>query len=217
MTTLTQHTETQPLSARLREATREAHERAENRSFVTDLMGGKLDRAAYLALARQHYAIYTALESAGEQLPADDPARRLLFGELTRGPALAHDLEMLAGPKWTELPVLPATEAYAARLTKVACGGPGYAAHAYTRYLGDLSGGQVVRTMLMRHYDFQPEELTFYSFGVKAKPFKDRYRELLDELSFTPLEATATVAEAVGAFELNTALFDDLSRFTGRS
>ncbi len=111
--------------------------------------------------------------------------------------------------------MVPATHRYVDRLERVAATGPGYAGHAYTRYLGDLSGGQVVRTMLERNYGFQPEELTFYAFGVKAKPFKDHYRALLDDLGFTAEQADTAVEEAVCAFELNSALFDDLDQYVG--
>lgn len=77
---------------------------------------------------------------------------------------------------------------------------------------------QIVRAaiaMLERNYGFQPEELTFYAFGVKAKPFKDHYRALLDDLGFTAEQADTAVEEAVCAFELNSALFDDLDQYVG--
>lgn len=176
-------------------------------------MSGRLDRAAYICLARQHHAIYTALEDEAQALPDDAVARRLMFPELVRAKALARDLERLAGSSWAQAPVLSATRDYVARIRQVGATSVGYVGHAYTRYLGDLSGGQVVRTMLQRHYGLTEEQVTFYSFAVKAKPFKDHYRQLVDELPFSPAEASAVVAEASEAFELNSALFDDLGRF----
>jgi heme oxygenase len=44
----------------------------------------------------------------------------------------------------------------------------------------------------------------------KLKPFRDRYRQLLDRAPLTPAERQAVIAEAVTAFELNTAVFADL-------
>lgn len=88
----------------------------------------------------------------------------------------------------------------------------GYLAHAYTRYLGDLSGGQVARTMLVRHYGLGDSELSFYRFdGIdKVKPYKDDYRAALDAVPLSLSERDAVVDEAVLAFELNSDLFADL-------
>jgi heme oxygenase (biliverdin-producing, ferredoxin) len=62
-----------------------------------------------------------------------------------------------------------------------------YVAHHYTRYLGDLSGGQVIGAMIERHYGATPEQLTFFSFeGIeKPVPYKREYRTALDALELT--------------------------------
>lgn len=207
-------TTTTPLSTRLRDATRPQHEHAETRSFVTELMSGGLGengREAYIALARQHHAIYRALEGAGDRLASSSVVAPFLLSELTREPSLAADLQVLAGPRWQELDVLPATHRYVERLEAI--GEPAtYIAHAYTRYLGDLSGGQIIGRMLQRHYGLEPSELTFYAFEQipKPKPFKDHYRALLDAAALTEAEQEACAEEAKGAFDLNAALFVEL-------
>ncbi|PFG18592.1 heme oxygenase (biliverdin-producing) [Serinibacter salmoneus] len=201
-----------PLSERLREATRPQHERAENRGFVVELMGGDLGVEAYVDLAVQHRAIYAALEAAGERLRGDAVAAPFLLPELMRLPSLEADLVTLRGTDWREgASLVPATADYVARLDAIATAGE-YLAHAYTRYLGDLSGGQVIARMLQRHYGMTPEQLTFYTFTEipKPKPFKDRYRALMDAAPFSATESDAVVAEARVAFDLNAALFDDL-------
>ncbi|GMA32758.1 heme oxygenase (biliverdin-producing) [Litorihabitans aurantiacus] len=200
------------LSVLLREATRPQHEHAETRSFVSDLMGGALGRDAYIDLTRQHHAIYTALEAAGERLRDDAVAAPFVLPELLRVPSLEADLAILAGPGWREERTLvPATLAYTARLDAIAR--PEHLlAHHYTRYLGDLSGGQIVARMLQRHYGMTPEELTFYTFAdiPKPKPYKDAYRARLDAAPLTSEGTGAVVAEAAVAFDLNAALFNDL-------
>ncbi|MGC5615076.1 heme oxygenase (biliverdin-producing) [Georgenia sp. Z1491] len=207
-------TTTQPLSEVLRDATRPQHEHAETRSFVSDLMGGRLGRAAYVDLARQHHAIYTALEGAGDRLVGggtggDPVAAAFVLPELRRVPSLEADLATLAGPTWRkELPVLAATETYVARLEGIADAAT-YLAHAYTRYLGDLSGGQAIARMLQRHYGMTADDLTFYTFtGIeKVKPFKDRYRALIDDAAFASEQRDRVVEEAKVAFDLNAAVF----------
>ena len=205
--------ETLPLATRLYQGTRDVHTQAENSTFISDLMGGKLDASAYKALAAQQYFIYTALEAATAKVAIHAQADTIIFSELTRTPSIEADLEFLYGPNWAaQITALPATQEYVARLAASADSLSRYTAHAYTRYLGDLSGGQVIRVMLKRHYDVADEALSFYQFKdiVKAKPFKDLYRERLNGLSFTEAELEETVEEAILAFQLNQRLFGEL-------
>lgn len=204
-----------PLSVRLREETRAAHERAEGSSFVGALMGGRLGVAAYADLAAQHHTVYTALEEVEETVRGLPGGGSVVFEELRRTAAIERDLAHLVGPDWrARVRVLPAAARYAAHLRDVAAGWVGgYAAHAYTRYLGDLSGGLAVKAILQRTYGIPDEGVQFYTFpGIpKPKPFKDLYRERLDALPLDAVEADRVVAEAGVAFELNTALFADLA------
>lgn len=208
----------EPLSHQLRAATRERHEHAETRPFVADLMSGALGREAYLQLAAQHYGIYGALEEAGQRLAGDAVVRPFLLPELMRTASIEADLATAWGPTWREhVHLLPATERYVARLDAIDSPAR-YLAHAYTRYLGDLSGGQIVARMLQRHYGMTPEELTFYTFtGIpKVKPFKDRYRALLDDAPLDDDARAECADEAVAAFDLNSDMFGDLGSAFGR-
>lgn len=201
------------LSAALRAGTRPEHETAEHTGFVERLMAGQLDRAAYADLVAQHRLIYTELERAGERLRAAGRDGGLVFDELVRVPAIERDLAHLHGADWRDkVRVLPATEAYAARLRECGDSLPLYAAHAYTRYLGDLSGGQIIKRMLQRHYGFGDEGVEFYTFPEidKLKPFKDVYRERLDGLALDADERAAVVEEARVAFRFNAAVFGEL-------
>ena len=199
-----------PLSRALREGTRGEHETAERSGFVEHLMSGALDRAAYADLAAQQLAVYTALEAAGSRLAQDGG---LVFDELVRVPAIEQDLAFLHGAEWRDrVRVLPATQAYVRRLEEIDGSLPLYAAHAYTRYLGDLSGGQIIRRMLQRHYGFESAGIAFYDFPEihRLKPFKDVYRERLDALELDDEARAVVVDEARYAFRLNAAVFGDL-------
>ncbi|WP_278235677.1 biliverdin-producing heme oxygenase [Isoptericola sp. AK164] len=201
------------LSVLLRDGTRREHEQAENEGFVARLMSGGLDVAAYADLAAQQHAVYTALEQASEAVRHDARGEALVFDELTRVPAIERDLAHLYGPDWRErVRTLPATRTYVARLHDVGTRLPQYAAHAYTRYLGDLSGGQIVQRMMQRHYDMGTAGLEFYDFPEisRLKPFKDLYRERLDALDLSADEVDLAVSEAREAFRLNRAVFVEL-------
>lgn len=204
----------EPLSVHLRTATRTQHEQAEGTSFIGELMAGRLDVAAYADLAAQHHTIYTALEEAEALVRADAVGATIVFDELPRVASLEADLAVLVGPGWREdVRVLPATLRYAERLREVAATWVGgYVAHAYTRYLGDLSGGLAVKAILQRSYGVADEAVNFYTFPAIPKPklFKDEYRARLDALPFDAAERDRVAQEARVAFDLNTALFAEL-------
>ncbi len=198
------------LSVLLREGTRAEHEAAEGTRFVEELLGGRLTLRAYADLALQLHTVYTALEEVGAQVRRTPAGAGVVFDELARVPALESDLAHLLGPGWrAEAEPLPATAAYAAA---VRAGGDDvgpYVAHAYTRYLGDLSGGQVIGRMVQRHYGVGDEGVAFYAFPAvpKPKPFKDRYRARVDALPLGTAARAAVVEEARAAFRHNRALF----------
>lgn len=204
--------ETLALAARLRTATAEEHEEAENMSFVTKLMGGELPIAALADFHAQHHVIYQALEAAGDELASDPIAAPFLFEELRRIKSLEADLEFLVGSNWREeTKITDATNAYAARIREAGTWAGGYIGHAYVRYLGDLSGGQAIGRLMQRAYGLELDGIRFYRFeGVKPKPFKDNYRALLDAAPFTDDQLDLVVEEAKVAFRLNTAMFAEL-------
>jgi len=205
---------TAPLSVLLREGTRPEHEAAEGSSFVEDLLGGRLTAAAYVDLALQLHAVYAALEEVGELVRRTPAGAGVVFDELRRVPAIEADLAHLAGPGWRERAVpLPATAAYAAAIRAGGADVGPYVAHAYTRYLGDLSGGQVIGRMVQRHYGVADQGVGFYAFPAvpKPKPFKDLYRARIDALDLTAAQRAAVVDEARAAFRHNRALFAALA------
>ncbi len=109
---------------------------------------------------------------------------------------------------------MAAASAYAARLHASAAWGGLFAAHHYTRYLGDLSGGQAIGRCLDRAFDLDGRGISFYDFSAvgKPKPYKDAYRARLDALGTSPEETERVVAEVKVAFGLNQALFEELGR-----
>ncbi|CAN5362829.1 biliverdin-producing heme oxygenase [soil metagenome] len=205
-----------PFSQALRERTWSSHGDSEGATFMKDLMTGKGTREDYVALVAQHFFIYEAIEAAAARF-ADDPfAAPFITPQLTRLPAIEDDLEFLLGPTWREqITPLPTTERYAARVNEIAAEGwaGGFIAHHYTRYLGDLSGGQVIRTLMQRQFGFETNGVGFYLFDEIAKPkeFKETYRDQLDAVDWDAAERERVIDEVLTAYRFNTDLFLDLS------
>ncbi|MBH5334553.1 biliverdin-producing heme oxygenase [Streptomyces pactum] len=212
-----------PFSTVIRTASQQQHTEAENSSFMSDMLGGRLGITAYRRYTEQLWFVYRALESATGSLAEDPVAGPFIRPELARTPELERDLAHLGGAGWRDgLAPLPATAAYAARIAECARDWPaGYVAHHYTRYLGDLSGGQVIRGTAEKTWGFghKGDGVRFYVFEGIANPaaFKRRYRELLDALPVDDLEKQRVVEECRRAFAYNTAVFQELERRFPRS
>ncbi|MFJ8136086.1 heme oxygenase (biliverdin-producing) [Streptomyces sp. NPDC096013] len=197
----------------IRTASHEQHMEAETSTFMSDLLGGRLGVDAYARYTEQLWFVYEALEAGAGRLAADPVAGAFIRPELFRLPALERDLAHLRGADWRSgLTALPATRAYAQRVRECAEEWPaGYIAHHYTRYLGDLSGGQIIRDKAERTWGFsrKGDGVRFYVFEGIGNPaaFKRGYRELLDGVRVDDLEKQRVVAECKRAFALNTGVF----------
>jgi heme oxygenase len=204
-----------PFSQALRERTRSGHSDNEGATFMEDLMTGKGCRDDYIALVAQHYFIYAALEAAADRMRLDADAAAFITPQLTRLPALEADLLFLLGDDWREsIAPLPTTVRYVERIRSVASTwSGGFIAHHYTRYLGDLSGGQIIRTLMQRQFGFETNGVGFYLFDQIAKPkeFKDVYRSQLDSVDWSEEERERVIDEVMIAYRFNTDLFLDLA------
>ncbi|MBM7438617.1 heme oxygenase (biliverdin-producing) [Streptomyces sp. HB132] len=209
-------TATTPFSTLIRTASHEQHTEAESSTFMGDMLGGRLGVEAYTRYTEQLWFVYRALEDGAQSLREDPVAGPFIQPELMRAGELERDLTHLRGEGWREgLEPLPATAAYAARVAECAREWPaGYIAHHYTRYLGDLSGGQIIRGTAEKTWGFdrKGDGVRFYVFEQIPNPaaFKRDYRELLDAVNADDLEKQRVMDECKRAFALNTAVFREL-------
>ncbi|MET0479751.1 MAG: biliverdin-producing heme oxygenase [Mycetocola sp.] len=209
----------QALSTRLREETKVAHTLAESATFVRCFLKGVIDRASYTKLLESLAQVYGAMEDALDHHRAHPVLSLLDFPELRRAPSLDEDLAFFRGPEWSPMGASEktsslATPRYVGRIRTVAYDRPELlVGHLYTRYLGDLSGGQVIRTIMQRQFGFDTNGVGFYLFGDIAKPreFKDTYREQLDAAPWDAAERTRVIDEVLVAYRFNTDLFRDLA------
>jgi len=198
-------------STTLRERTMTDHGDAEGSTLMRDLVAGTLDPARMGDMLAQHLLVYRALETAGAALADDPVVAPFLLPGLERTAALEADVALLLGADATDSVVArPGTAAYVDRLEAVGSWAGGFVAHHYTRYLGDLSGGQHIRRIVEKAY---PDlAIRFYTFEAVESPkaLKDRYRQLLDEAPWAPDEQDRIVDEVKIAYALNQEMFASL-------
>lgn len=202
-----------PLSVRLRAETKEAHTRAERAGIMRRVLRGEVDATDYLTLLDALRLVYDALESALDAEAHNPLVAPFEFARLRRLPSLVCDVATLDPWMLRCAPMPEAARALVHRIDDAWRHAPArLVAHAYVRYLGDLSGGQILRRLVQRALALTGDEGTqFYDFAPHdPDALKRDFRVALDAL---PLDAAdAIVDEAQRAFALHEALFVELDR-----
>ncbi|XP_075422425.1 heme oxygenase 2 isoform X1 [Ascaphus truei] len=205
------------LSELLKEGTKESHEQAESTKFVKDFLKGRIKRELFKLATAALYFTYSALEEELDRNKEDPAIAPLYFPvELHRREALRSDLCYFYGDGWEDVIQLSdATRAYVERIHHLGSHRPALlVAHAYTRYMGDLSGGQVLRKVAQRalHLPTTGEGIQFYVFEnvTNAQQFKQLYRARLNTLDLDTETKESVVEEANRAFRFNMQVFDEL-------
>ena len=207
-----------PLSAAMREGSQAEHRDAEGSAFMTELLAGRIGPAGYAAYLLRLRQVYDTMETTARQLQHHPAVAAVLDPALERVPAIDADLDHWVGLDPTlDLDAVravgsPAAARYAARIAATTSDPVLLVAHHYTRYLGDLSGGQAIGRILDREHELGGRGIAFYDFSAigKPKPYKDAYRSRLDALGLDGAETSRVVDEVRAAFALNQALFAEL-------
>jgi len=171
-----------------------------------------VDEENYKQLIANFYFVYRAMEEEIQKLRGDSTLGKLLFTELERVPALEQDLRYFYGPIWRSI-VEPTDQCqrYVNRIREVSKDEPELLiAHHYTRYIGDLSGGQILKKIAERAIG--TEGLNFYDFPKidDKKGFKASYKSMLDTLDLDQHQINAIIVEANYAFRLNMYMFEEI-------
>ncbi|XP_041812375.1 heme oxygenase 1a [Chelmon rostratus] len=206
------------LSEQIKLATKDSHERAEATQLMLNYQKGQITLPQYKVLLCSLYEIYKALEEEMDRNSSHPAVAPIYFPqELARLESLETDLEHFLGSDWKKRVIVPAaTLRYVQRLQKIGKESPELlVAHAYTRYLGDLSGGQMLRRITQKALNLSSNEgLSFFAFPGVSSPnlFKRLYRSRMNSIELTEEKRAAVLEEAVDAFELNIKVFDDLQK-----
>ena len=199
----------------LKTETKKSHTAAENTKFIGSFLRGVVSEESYKQLVANFYFIYRAMEEEVDKLSEHPIVGKVHSKLLNRTEPLSRDLRYYYGPNWRAL-IAPseACQRYVNRIREVAEDDAELlVGHHYTRYLGDLSGGQILKGIAEKAMDLKEGEgLHFYEFeGITDKKgFKTSYRTALDSLPINQSQANAIINEANYAFRLNMYMFDEL-------
>nr|QCI07626.1 Heme oxygenase [Nitophyllum punctatum] len=204
------------LAQQLREGTTKSHSMAENVSFVKSFLGGVVDKKSYRKLVANLFFIYVAIEEEIDRNKQHDLVNFIYFPELFRKESLIQDLQYYYGLDWyNQIHASSATQIYVDRIHNIGSSQPELLiAHAYTRYIGDLSGGQILKKIAQNAMQLTNNSGTaFYDFNLieDEKVFKDIYRSSLNNVPLNNMQIEQIVSEANIAFNLNMKIFQELN------
>ncbi|CAO3698262.1 unnamed protein product [Rhizopus stolonifer] len=216
------------LASAMREGTKVVHRAAETSVFTKRFLKGEINVDEYGRYINSLYFVYNSMEALLEQ-HKDHPTVNLIHfpTELNRQESLKQDLAFFYGQDRVASLInpetmTPAVKSYVAAMQEACKKNPALLiAHSYSRYLGDLSGGQILAKRLKKSilkYDENDsmwdstEGLNFYHFNKLGNQteFKNFYRERLNAAKVDANTRELVVTEAVLSFELNIALFDEI-------
>nr|QCI04409.1 Heme oxygenase [Antithamnion hubbsii] len=203
------------LAQQLREGTTKSHSMAENVSFVKSFLGGVVNKKSYRKLVANLFFVYVAIEEQIEKNKNHHVIKLLYFPELNRKLSLMQDLEYYYGTNWIkEVSPSLATQIYVERIHEIGSNQPELLiAHAYTRYMGDLSGGQILKKIAQNAMQLTGDNGTsFYNFCDidNEKEFKEMYRNALNNVPLNDMQIEQVIAEANISFNLNMKIFQEL-------
>ncbi|AAS72176.1 heme oxygenase (biliverdin-producing) [Leptospira interrogans] len=205
------------LATILREGTSEEHKAAESSAFIRCFMKGILEKGTYARHLEAFYYVYESMEEELERNKNNLVLKSIYFPELYRKNALLEDLQFFYGT-WKPNDHQPsvATQDYVKRIRKISETQPELlAAHSYVRYLGDLSGGQILKKVAARALNLpEGKGISFYEFPMiqDINGFKQNYRTALDSLPVNDSEKQSILAESKQVFLLNQGIFSELEQ-----
>ncbi|HLO84015.1 MAG TPA: heme oxygenase (biliverdin-producing) [Nostocaceae cyanobacterium] len=206
------------LAIKLRSGTQKAHTDAENVGFMKCFVKGVVDRECFAKFLSNLYFVYSELEAQIEKHKQHPVISLVYFPELNRQASLEKDMLFYYGNEWrNKISPSPTAQNYVTRLQQLSLHEPALLlGHAYTRYMGDLSGGQMLQKVAQLVLKLSGYEGTsFYNFEQipDKQAFKNKYRQALDLVPVDDATADKIVAEANYAFYLNMQMVRELESY----
>lgn len=239
---------TQNISILFRTSTTRAHDSVHHTELAGKLLRGELPKGGYIYFMMVLWRVYNAIEE-GLEIHSTNPVLAPTYRPalLSRASRLSADIAYLLDTTedtWQSTPLYRSLVSappegvrdYVAHLEQLTVSRdtmdhPRLLAHAYVRYLGDLSGGQSIRNRMANAYDLPDTGAgaSFYDFqplqgnvaGEKKASqgdllkIKEWYKEGMNEaVGDNKALKEALVQEANLAFDFNRRIFQDVAATT---
>jgi heme oxygenase len=196
----------------MKEETFEAHELSKDSGFATTIMSGAWSHLGFVEWQRALHPIYVSLEDIMKKNRKDPNLHMFDHRKLDRSQKIFNDLAYYGVDPTKDPSPLPSVKEYVAKVEDAGSQAQRIMAYHYTRYMGDMIGGQVIARTLMEKYDMPKEALSCYDFSDVGDLYHYRktYKTLLDLVPWSDEERRAFIEETKVAYEINAVLFSEL-------
>lgn len=196
----------------MKKETFDEHELSKDSGFATSLMSGEWDALAFIEWQNALYPVYVALE---KNLVANrkDPSLHIFdHRKLDRAGRIKHDLGTYGVDPIETPSTLASVAPYVAAVEAASASPQRLMAYHYTRYMGDMIGGQVIARCMMKEYGMTPDSLTCYDFSEcgDIHQYRKTYKTLLELVPWTEEERREFIEEVKVAYKVNAAMFEEL-------
>lgn len=200
---------------RMKQETWAEHEASKDSDFAISIMSGKLGTQGFIEWQRALYPIYVKLEGILKKNRKDPVLHIFDHRKLDRAERIYSDLQKLGEDPILNPSPLKTVVPYIAAIQKASEQPQRLMAYHYTRYMGDMNGGQVIARAMENVCGIDKNALSCYDFSEigDAYHYRKQYKTLLELSPWTEEEREAFIDEAKIAYARNADMFDELYKY----
>ncbi len=162
----------------LKKQTEQNHSDAEQTEFMQTLFRGNLPIDSYVKYLTILMYVYDTLEITVRDNLDDDLISMFFDEKLERSWRISADLGNLKKVITFNSKLTDHVNEY---MIMIGNASPvELLAHHYIRYLGDISGGQILKRILQQSYGLSEAQMSFYGFDLDIKQYRDNYKAKLN-------------------------------------
>lgn len=201
-----------PFIDRMKEETLEAHDESKDSGFAVTIMSGEWSPLAFVEWQRALFPVYNTLETILKKNRKDPILSIFDHRKLDRSERILHDLSTYDVDPIADPSPLPCVQDYVACVAATDGSTPRVLAYHYTRYMGDMIGGQVIARSMKEKYGMSEDSLTCYDFSELGDlhHYRKNYKILIELLPWSDQEREDFVDEIKTAYQINAVLFQEL-------
>lgn len=191
------------------------HEASKDSDFAISIMSGKFGYRGFIEWQRALYPIYIKLENILKKSRNDPVLHIFDHRKLDRAERIYSDLQKLGTDPILEPSPLKTIGPYVTAIQNASVIPQRLMAYHYTRYMGDMNGGQVIARAMENICGIDKNALSCYDFSEVGDTYhyRKQYKTLLELSPWTEEEREAFIDEAKIAYERNADLFDELYNY----
>ena len=198
---------------RMKRETWDEHEASKDSPFAQTIMSGELGKQAFVEWQKALYPVYETLEDILKKMRKTDPTIHIFdHRKLDRADSIYTDLLEFGVDPIAEPTTLKSIPPYLEAIKKASEETPRLMAYHYTRYMGDMNGGQVIAMRMNKVYGIDKSAMSCYDFSQLGDlyHYRKQYKTLLELVPWTEEQRESFIDEAKTAYKINEQLFNEL-------